>query len=66
MKNRKGGGNEILHLGEMLNGENAAYKKECLFDMKKTNMIVGKYACDCGCVVAKHVEGTLCDKCYLD
>ena len=29
-------------------------------------MIVGKYACDCGCVVAKHFEGTLCDKCYLD
>ena len=35
MKNRKGGGNEILHLAEMLNGENTAYKKDCLVDMRK-------------------------------
>eukprot|EP00959_Pyramimonas_sp_CCMP1952_P330903 6929409-Pyramimonas_sp.AAC.1 len=66
MKNRKGGGNEILHLGEMLNGECTAHRKECLVDMKKTKISVGKHACDCGCVVAKHVEGTMCDKCYLD
>ena len=66
MKNRKGGNNEILHLAEMLNGENTEYKKACLQDMKAAKMTVGKYACDCGCVVRHHFEGHLCDKCYLD
>ena len=62
----KAGRNEILHLAEMLNGENTAYKRLCLQDMKKSKMHVGKYAHDCSCVVATHFEGGLCDKCYLD
>ena len=28
MENRSGGGNEILHLGKMLNGENTAHKND--------------------------------------
>jgi hypothetical protein len=34
-RNTAPGKNEILHMAEMLNGENTAYKKECLKDMKK-------------------------------
>ena len=66
MKNRKGGNNEVLHLAEMLNGENTEYKKKCLQDMKGAKMKVGKYAHDCSCVVAPQFEGVLCDTCYLD
>jgi hypothetical protein len=60
------GKNEILHMAEMLNGENSSYKRACLQDMRRSGVKVGKYAHDCSCVVRKHFEGTLCDKCYLD
>eukprot|EP00973_Karenia_brevis_P038021 5242459-Karenia_brevis.AAC.1 len=66
MKNRGPGKNEILHLAEMLNGENTMYKKECLQDMTRAKIKVRKYAHDCSCVVASHFEGILCEKCYLD
>ena len=35
MESRAHGSNEILHLIEMLNTDNTAYKQQCLVDMKK-------------------------------
>ena len=66
MKNRDNGPNEVLHMGEMMNGECTPYGQACLEDMKKSKILVRKYAHDCACVVKDHFEGKLCKKVYLD
>ena len=66
MRNTPSGTNQIIHLAEMLNTGNNQYKIGCLTDMKKSNIHVGKYAHDCGCVLANSIEGTLCKRVFLD
>jgi hypothetical protein len=66
MKNCGGRKNKILHLGEMLNGENTAYKRKCLKDMRKTKMKVRKYCHDCACGVGPQFDGVLVEESRLD
>jgi len=41
-------------------------RKKMLGKHERAKMKARKYAHDCGCVVAPHFGGTLCQKCYLD
>ena len=65
-KMSKRGGNQILHLAEMLDGESQMVKVFCVEDMIRSNMRVGKYCHDVACGLRKLFEGRFCDKCYLD
>ena len=60
------GGNEILSLVEMLDGESTYIKEEALKDMLRTGMRVGVYAHDCACRVKARFEGVYCKECRLD
>ena len=75
MKNRKGrgkrGGNEIVHLTEMLNSECIAYKVKSLKQViagagPRKRIKVNKYCHDCACVTAAHMEKQYKVTCYLD
>ena len=55
-----------MHLAEMLNSENTAYKIKCAEDMKRAKMSIGLYAQDCPCRLRQHFEKVFCDRCVLD
>jgi len=64
---RKGGGNEVLQLAEMLNGECTDYKRVCVQDLIEADVEIGYYAHDCSCVIKKQFEEQgYCDECRLD
>ena len=44
MAKTRTGGNEVLHMVEMLNSENKQMKDEALMDMKKHGLKVGLFA----------------------
>ena len=59
-------GNEIIHLAEMLNTENTAYKETCAQELKAHGLQINDYAHDCGCRIQKRFEGKFCKKVFLD
>ena len=74
-KKHKDGGNEIVQLAEMKNGECTEYKEKCIKRLvkqhvtdgnRKRKLKIGTYAHDCACVVKGIFEGVYCDECVLD
>ena len=66
MKTKKKGGNEILQVIEMLNRESKDVKIHSMLELKKSKVMVRKFAHDCGCLLEAEFEGVFCDEVLLD
>ena len=60
------GGNEILNIVEMLDGESHFIRREAIKDLRSSKIWVGVYCHDCACRVKKEFEGKYCKQCLLD